>query len=90
MCLSANSGSYPIYCSEGIIRNIGLHNEPYFRYFEYPDFMIPNSGIIQIKKYAEVNYRDYLNTLLKEISKKTKEVREEIYQILIIDLRYFE
>ncbi|KAB2849645.1 MAG: hypothetical protein F9K42_07150, partial [Ignavibacterium sp.] len=37
------------YCSSGIIRNIGLHEEPYFKYFDYADFMTPNSGIIQIR-----------------------------------------
>ena len=52
--------------------------------------MTPNSGIIQIKKYAEVNYKDDLDVIIKEISVKTKEVREEIYNILTKDFKYFE
>ena len=78
------------YCTDGIIRNIGLQDEPYFKYFEYPNFLTPNSGIIQIKKYAEVNYRHDLNIIIKEISEKTKEVREEIYNILTKDFKYFK
>jgi hypothetical protein len=78
------------YCQSGIIRNIGLHNEAYFRYFDYPDFLTPNSGLIQIRKYAELNNKEDLNEQFKLISEKTKEVREEIYRLLVEEFRYFE
>jgi len=78
------------HCPSGIIYNVGLHDEPYFKYFEYPDFMTPNSGIIQIKKYAEINHKHDLIEILKDISEKTKEIREEIYSLLVNDFKYFE
>ncbi len=78
------------YCSSGIIRNIGLHDEAYFKYFEYPNFLTPNSGIIQIKKYAEINSKEDLHTFALEINDKVKEVKEEIYSLLINDFKYFE
>ncbi len=78
------------YCQSGIIRNIGLHNEAYFRYFDYPDFLTPNSGLIQIRKYAELNNKEDLNEQFKHISEKTKEVKEEIYRLLVEEFRYFE
>jgi len=74
----------------GIIRNVGLHNEAYFRYFDYPDFLTPNSGLIQIKKFAEINCKEDLNLIFKQISEKTKEVKEEIYRLLVDEFRYFE
>ena len=78
------------HCQSGIIRNIGLHNEAYFKYFDYPDFLTPNSGIIQIKKFAELNNKEDLNLIIKKISEKTKEVKEEIYKLLVGDFGYFE
>jgi hypothetical protein len=78
------------YCQSGIIRNVGLNEEPYFKYFEYADFLTPNSGLIQIKKFAEINNAGDLNELFKEISEKTKLVKEEIYRILVEDFKYFE
>ena len=78
------------HCQTGIIRNIGLHNEAYFRYFDYPDFLTPNSGLIQIKKFAELNSKEDLNVIFKQISEKTKEVKEEIYRLLVDEFRYFE
>ncbi len=77
-------------CQSGIIRNVGLHDEAYFKYFDYPDFMTPNSGLIQIKKYAEINNREDLNLIIKKITEKTKEVREEIYRLLVDEFKYFE
>jgi hypothetical protein len=78
------------YCSSGIIKNVGLENEPYFKYFNYPDFLTPNSGIIQIKKYAELNNKEDLNELFAEISLKTKEVKDEIFRMLVDDFNYFD
>lgn len=78
------------YCQEGIIRNVGLHDEPYFNQFEYPDFLTPNSGIIQIKKYAAINAKQDLNGLSALITENTKLVKEEIYRLLIEEYKYFE
>lgn len=78
------------YCPSGIIKNIGLHDEPYFKYFDYADFLTPNSGLIQIRKFAELNNKEDLNEIFKQISEKTKEVKEEIYKMLVYDFKYFE
>lgn len=78
------------YCISGIIRSIGIQDEPYFKYFDYPDFLTPNSGLIQIRKYAEINFKEDLNEIFKQISGKTKEVKEEIYRLLVEEFKYFE
>lgn len=78
------------HCQTGIIKNIGLHDEPYFKYFDYPDFLTPNSGIIQIKKFAELHHKDDLNQIIKQITSKTKEVRDELHRQLVEDFKYFE
>ena len=71
-------------------QNFGLQDEPYFRYFDYPDFLTPYSGLIQIRKYAEIHGREDLQHLFKEISVLTKKVKEEIYRLLVEEFRYFE
>ncbi|MGB3543082.1 hypothetical protein, partial [Rubrivirga sp.] len=43
------------YCQGQVLENVGLHDEPYFRYFSYPDFLTSHSGLIQIRKYAEIH-----------------------------------
>lgn len=78
------------YCTNGKIVNVGLHDEPYFKYFEYPDFLTPNSGIIQIKKFAEINGHQDLHSISLKITEKTKEVKEEIYNLLVNEFNYFE
>jgi hypothetical protein len=78
------------YCQSGIVKNVGLHDEPYFKYFDYPDFLTPNSGLIQIKKYAELENKEDLNEVFKLMTEKTKAVREQIYNMLVTDFKYFE
>ncbi len=78
------------YCKGDILRNIGLQNEPYFKYFNYPDFLTKDSGLIQIKKYAEINGCHDLISMFKEISEQMKIVKEEIYNLLVNEFKYFE
>lgn len=78
------------YCRNDILYHVGLQNEPYFKYFDYADFLTPYSGLIQIKKYAEQNNLLDLNDLFKQISIQTKIVKDEIYKILIHDFQYFD
>ena len=78
------------YTKGQILENIGLHDEPYFKYFDYPDFVTKNSGLIQIKKYAEVNQCKDLIEKLVEINTLTKNVKEAIYEMLVVDFKYFE
>lgn len=73
-----------------ILENVGLKNEAYFKYFDYPDFVTKDSGLVQIRKYAEVNECRDLIEMLTKITAKTKLVREEIYRMLVEDFKYFE
>lgn len=78
------------YCKGQYIHNVGMEDEPYFKYFDYAPFLTPYSGLIQIRKYADLNACEDLIILFSEISDLTKRVREEIYKLLTIDFKYFE
>ena len=78
------------YCKGQWLNNVGLHNEPYFKYFDYPDFLTPHSGLTQIRKYAENEGKADLLELFGEISTLTKKVKEEIYSLLTVDFKYFD
>lgn len=78
------------YCKGQWLNNVGLHNESYFKYFNYADFLTPHSGLIQIRKYADNEGKADLLNLFSEISTLTKKVREEIYTLLTVDFNYFE
>ena len=77
------------YCTQSKIEHIGLQDEPYFKYFDYPDFLTMNSGIIQIKKYAEINCKSDLLDIHQQIMAKSKEVKDEIYRLLVDEFKYF-
>ncbi len=78
------------YCKGSRIENVGLEKETYFKYFDYPDFVTPYSGLIQIKKFAEIHYTEKLISLFEKIVEQTKTVKEEIYQLLVDEFKYFE
>lgn len=78
------------YCQGQYLRNVGLKDEPYFRYFDYGDYLTPYSGLIQIKKYAEKEGLKDIHDLFAEIQELTKKVREELYRLLVEEFRYFE
>lgn len=78
------------YCKGQILQNIGLKNEPYFKYFDYPDFVTPHSGLIQIKKYAEQNGETDLLSRFSEIQKLIKVVKEELHRLLVLEFKYFD
>lgn len=78
------------YCKGQVLKSVGFQDEAYFKYFDYKDFLTPHSGLIQIKKYAELHYKEDLLLQFEKISTKTKEVREEIYHLLVEEFKYFE
>lgn len=78
------------YCKGQYKTNVGLHNEPYFKYFDYADFLTPYSGLIQIKKYSENEGLEDMTGLFKEVSELTKLVKKAIYEMLVVDFGYFE
>jgi hypothetical protein len=78
------------YCKGQVLQNVGLQDKLYFKYFDYPDFLTPYSGLIQIRKYSEINGKEDLQNLFKEKSVLTKKVKEEIYRLLVEEFRYFE
>jgi hypothetical protein len=78
------------YCKGQFLQHVGLQNESYFKYFDYPDFLTPYSGLIQIRKYAELNAYSELIDLFAEIQDLTRKVKDEIYRLLVVEFRYFE
>jgi hypothetical protein len=78
------------YTKGQILENVGLHEEAYFKYFDYPDFVTKDSGLVQIKKYATLNDCSDLLEKITSITEKTKLVKEEIYRMLIEDFKYFD
>lgn len=78
------------YCKGKTMEYVGLQDEPYFKYFDYPDFLTPHSGLIQIRKYATINTETELLLKFEEISKLSKAVKTEIYRLLVEEFKYFE
>jgi len=78
------------YCKSQFLFNVGLKDEPYFKYFDYKDFLTPYSGLIQIKKYAQQLGLADLEKLFDEISELTKLVKDEINNLLINEYGYFD
>jgi hypothetical protein len=77
------------HCKGQFLYSVALEEEPYFRYFDYKDFLTPYSGLTQIRKYAERQNDADLLSNLEEISAKAKEVREEIRRLLVQEYSYF-
>ena len=77
-------------CKGQYLYNNGLHTEPYFKYFSYPDFLTPYSGLVQIKKYAELQADTELLARFVEITKLTKAVKQQLYKLLVEEFKYFE
>jgi hypothetical protein len=77
------------YCKGQTLKNVGLQDEPYFKYFDYSDFVTPYSGLVQIRKYAEVNAATDLTPYLQNVTELSKQVKEEIYRLLVEDFKYF-
>lgn len=78
------------YCKGQFLENVGLHEEPYFKYFDYPDFVTPYSGLIQLRRYAEINGRSDLTEKFETIRELTRQVKERIYHLLVQEFNYFE
>ena len=77
------------YTKGQFLYNVGLQDEAYFKYFNYADFLTPHSGLIQIRKYAELNSDLNLLNRFDNISSNTKAVKEKIYDLLINEFKYF-
>jgi hypothetical protein len=78
------------YCKGQVQYGFGLQDEPYFKYFDYKDFVTPYSGLIQIRKFAEFHNAEDLLNLSDKVATKTRETREEIYRLLTQEFGYFE
>ena len=76
-------------CKGSRIEYVGLDQEPYFKYFDYPDFVVPFSGLTQIKRFSEINRVDEISEYLEDIKKSTKDVLNEIYTLLVDEFKYF-
>jgi len=78
------------YCKGQFLENVGLNDEPYFQFFNYPDFVTPYSGLIQIRKYAEINGKTDILEKFEPIKLLSKQVKERIYDLLVNEFKYFE
>jgi len=78
------------YCKGQFLENVGLNDEPYFQFFNYPDFVTPYSGLIQIRKYAEINGKTDILEKFEPIKQSSKQVKERIYDLLVNEFKYFE
>ena len=78
------------YCKGQYLRNVGLKDEPYFKYFDYEDYLTPYSGLIQLKKYAVNEGLKDIHDQFIEIQELTKKVKEELYRLLVDEFNYFE
>ncbi len=78
------------HCKGKALKNVGLQDEPYFKYFDYSDFVTPYSGLVQIRKYAEVNGASDLMPYLQAVTDFSKLVKDEIYRLLVDEFKYFE
>lgn len=77
------------YCASGWISNAGLEDEPYFNCFNYPDFLLPTSGLIQIRKFAMQGGKEDLSALFSELSVCAAHVRQRLFDLLEHRLNYF-
>lgn len=77
------------YCKSQFLYDVGLKNEPYFKYFHYRDFITPYSGLVQIKKYAEIHSGSELMRHFTQIAALSKIIKQELYNILFDDFKYF-
>lgn len=77
-------------CNGKTISNIGLKEEPYFKYFDYEDFITPNSGLIQLKTYATINGDSVLENMLIKLSKLSIEIKYKIKETLVNEYKYFD
>ena len=77
------------YCKGQVLEHVGLDKEAYFKYFSYADFVTKDSGLIQIKKYAEIHGSADLQSLFDEIAFHTKAVRKELHHLLVDEFKYF-
>ncbi len=78
------------YCQGQFLFDIGLKDEPYFKYFSYPDFLTPYSGLIQIKKFAYIHNHSSLVRIFDDISRHSNTIKQELYTILTEDFKYFD
>lgn len=78
------------YCKGQKLEYVGLHEEPYFKYFDYADFLTPHSGLIQIKKYTEKEGLHDMQQLFSEVSDLTKKVKARLYSLLVDEFKYFD
>lgn len=66
-----------------------LQDEAYFKYFDYPPFLTAHSGLIQIRKYAEQGLALDLLDQFKVIAAHSKNVKQELYRLLVDEFKYF-
>lgn len=77
------------YCRGQWLEHVGLKEEAYFRYFGYPDFLTPYSGLVQLRKYTEIAALADMAERFERIASLTKQVRDQLQRMLVEDFNYF-
>lgn len=77
-------------CEGKVIEDVGLSEEPYFKYFNYKDFLTPNSGLIQLRKYSRVSADTELFGLLEELDRLGSAIKSLIAEIIVRRHGYFK
>lgn len=78
------------YCHGQHIEAHNLAEEAYFRYFDYVPFLTPHSGLIQIRKYTDLEGLADMGSLFTELAANVKALKEALYSVLVGELGYFE
>lgn len=69
--------------------DVGLRDQPEFKYFHYSDFVTPHAGLRQIRRYSEIHQDVKLMSLLDDMRVQGTAVLDHIYLLLIREVRYF-
>ncbi|MGS2716684.1 hypothetical protein ACVBE9_00790 [Eionea flava] len=77
-------------CDGKVIEDVGLDSEPYFEFFRYKDFLGPNSGLIQLRKYSQLNGDTKLSTHLEDLDSLGRNIKSNISEIIVKKHCYFE
>lgn len=75
------------YSRRQYLRNLELQNESYFKNIDCDDFLTPNNGLIQIRKFAEKHAEV---ELLNQFALFAKHVNVSRYELLVGEFGYFK
>lgn len=78
------------YCQGQWLYQVGLDEVPYFKYFDYDYLLTSHSGLIQLRKCADIHQDAALLVQLEEVASTTRSVRDKLYKLLVMESACFE